>query len=158
MPSSVQVRLVILKASEQADDGAVVDLGSGWGTLLFAMAKKYPDRQLIGYELSWLPWAYSRIVVAMCGMQHVRIYRSSFLDADFSNSSLLLCYLHPEGMQVLQQKLLDDQPVRALLVSSTFAFSDVAPVHTIRVDDLYQTPVYVYRFKKKRAVGVQHKE
>jgi len=26
----------------------IVDLGSGWGTLLFAMAKKYPDRQLIG--------------------------------------------------------------------------------------------------------------
>lgn len=149
MPSSLQVRLVVQKASEQANDGSIVDLGSGWGTLLFAMAKQYPDRQLIGYELSWLPWAYSRIVVAVCRMQHVKIYRSSFLDADLSASSLLLCYLHPEGMQALQQKLSDDQHVHALLISSTFAFSDISPSHTIRVDDLYQTPVYLYQLKKE---------
>jgi len=150
MPSSLQVRLVVLEASEQAEDGCIIDLGSGWGTLLFAMAKKYPDRQLIGYELSWLPWVYSRIVVVICGMHHVKIYRSNFLDADLSSSSLLLCYLHPEGMQALQQKLSDDQLVHVLLISSTFAFSDIEPIQTIRIDDLYQTPVYLYQLKNQR--------
>ena len=153
MPSSLQVRLVVLEASEQAKDGGIIDLGSGWGTLLFAMSKKYPDRQLIGYELSWLPWAYSRIVVAIYGMQHVKIYRSSFLDADLSFSSLLLCYLHPEGMQELQQKLSDECVANTMLISSTFALPGIEAKQTVQLDDLYQTPIYVYQLNSINRSG-----
>lgn len=34
-------------------DGPIVDLGSGWGTLVIPLARKYPNQQVIGYELSF---------------------------------------------------------------------------------------------------------
>ena len=144
MPSSLQARLAILEASEQAGEGSIVDLGSGWGTLLFALARKYPKRQIVGYEISWLPWLYSQILKIIFRMHHVKIYRSSFLSADLSSSALLVCYLHPKGMQELKQKLSAEHVADALLISSTFALPDAVAKQVIRIDDLYQTPIYVY--------------
>jgi len=77
MPSSAKACRTIVKLSEQAEFGDVVDLGSGWGTLLFALARKYPERQIIGYELSYLPYLYSRIYKTLFRLQHITIYRQT---------------------------------------------------------------------------------
>jgi hypothetical protein len=144
MPSSTKACRAILKASEQADQGTIIDLGSGWGTLLFALARKYPERPVIGYELSWLPWAYSQACKTIFGLHNLNVLRQNFLTADLSEASLLVCYLFPEGMIDLQQKLSHGQRPDTLLISSTFALPDREPTQTIRLDDLYNTPIYIY--------------
>ena len=145
MPSSAQVRHVILEISEQAsDEGVVIDFGSGWGGLLFALARKYPERQIIGYELSWLPWIYSQICKTIFRLHNLSFYRQDFVHADLPAANLLICYLHPKGMQRLQKKL-EQQQTRALLISNTFALPDNQPIETIRLNDLYNTPIYIYR-------------
>ncbi len=144
MPSSAKACRAILKASEQAGEGSIIDLGSGWGTLLFALARKYPERPVIGYELSWLPWAYSQACKTIFGLHNLNVLRQNFLTADLSEASLLVCYLFPEGMIDLQQKLSHGQHPDTLLISSTFALPDREPTQTIRLDDLYNTPIYIY--------------
>lgn len=131
----------------------MIDLGSGWGTLLFALAKEYPERQLIGYELSFLPYAYSRIYKTIFRLHHVTIYRQDFLHADFSHTArpstaLMVCYLFPAGMRKLQQKLTRQQQHHCLLISSTFALPDTKPSQSIQLDDIYHTPIYLYTLKK----------
>jgi len=81
MPSSGRACRTILKASEQASEGAMIDLCSGWGGLLFALARKYPDLPVIDYELSWLPWIYSQAYRVIFRLKNVRIYRKNFLTA-----------------------------------------------------------------------------
>jgi len=147
MPSSVKMCRAILEVSEQAADGCIIDLGSGWGTLLFKLARKYPERQIVGYELSWLPWAYTQLYKTIFRLHHVKIYRTNFLTTALPLSALLVCYLFPKGMQLLQQKLLDSSCSNTLLISSTFALSEIEPVEVIRLDDLYHTPIYLYRLK-----------
>ena len=105
MPSSTKACRAILKASEQADQGTIIDLGSGWGTLLLALAQKYPERPVIGYELSWLSWIYSQICKTIFCLYNLKILRQNFLAADISEAALLVCYLFPKGMTELQQKL-----------------------------------------------------
>ena len=144
MPSSTKACRTILKASEQAGRGTIIDLGSGWGTLLFALARKYPERPVIGYELSWLPWIYSQICKTIFGLHNVKTLRQNFLTADLSEAALLVCYLFPRGMSELQQKLSHGQHPDTLLISSTFALPDNQPSQTIRLDDLYSTPIYIY--------------
>lgn len=145
MPSSAKACHAILEASEQTGEGSIIDLGCGWGTLLFALARKYPERPVIGYELSWLPWAYSLVYKTIFRLHHVKIYRQSFLTADLSEAALLVCYLFPTGMTELQGKLSQEQSADTLLISSTFALPDNEPAQTIRLDDLYNTPIYIYR-------------
>lgn len=130
----------------------MIDLGSGWGGLLFALARKYPDRPVIGYELSWLPWIYSQAYRVIFRLKNVCIYRKDFLTAQLPQAALLICYLHPKGMQALQKRLSSDgQAQNSMLISSTFALPDHQPAETLRLDDLYNTPIYLYRlFNPKR--------
>ena len=149
MASSAKARRAILKASKQADDGTIIDLGSGWGTLIFALARQYPQRQVIGYELSWLPWAFSRIYKTIFGLSNLSILRKNFLTAERPEADLLVCYLHPKGMLALHNKLAEEQQSNTLLISSTFALPESDPIQTLRLDDLYNTPIYIYRLKKR---------
>jgi len=146
MPSSAKATRAILAASEAAGEGAIIELGSGWGTLLFALARKYPHRRVIGYELSWLPWLYTHLYKSIFRLHHMEIYRQDFLAADLSSATtLLVCYLFPEGMKQLQQKLSTEQVSDVLLISNTFALPGYEPISSIRLDDLYNTPVYSYQ-------------
>jgi len=55
-------------------------------------------------------------------------------------------------MQTLQKRLSSDgQAQNSMLISSTFALPDHQPAETLRLDDLYNTPIYIYRlFNPKR--------
>ena len=90
MPSSAKAKRAILTASEAAAEGIIIELGSGWGTLIFALARKYPHRRVIGYEISWLPWLYTYLYKSIFRLHHVEIYRQKFLTADLSSASLLV--------------------------------------------------------------------
>ena len=59
MMSSSKARQAMLAEINMDEKGALIDLGSGWGTLVIAVAKKHPNNQIIGYELSWFPWMIS---------------------------------------------------------------------------------------------------
>ena len=122
-----------------------MDLGSGWGTLVIALARKYPDRKVIGYELSFVPWLFSLIRKSVSGLDNLLLYRKDFLDADLSDASVLTCYLFPRGMVSLEDKLDRENVNDVLIVSSTFALPSSEPVKVIRVKDMYRTPVYLYR-------------
>ncbi|ATX79089.1 Methyltransferase small domain-containing protein [Mariprofundus aestuarium] len=150
MPSSGKVCRCILKASEQASEGTIIDLGCGWGGMAFALARKYPDRQVIGYEVSWLPWAWSKLCKSILQLQNLKLCRLNFLTTELPEASLLVCYLHPKGMIDLQKKLSSNrQGVNSLLISSTFALPESSPVETIRLKDLYNTPIYIYRLTNR---------
>ena len=143
-PSSSKTCRAIVAATENSGTGPIVDLGSGWGSLVVALAKKYPHRQVIGYELSFVPWLFSSIRKSVSGLDNLILYRKDFLNADLSGASLLTCYLFPRGMESLKDKLEQDNINDILLVSSTFALPESEPMKVIRVKDNYRTPVYLY--------------
>jgi ribosomal protein L11 methylase PrmA len=59
VPSTRRARQAMLAVVQAAPAGPVMDLGSGWGTLAIAAARRFPEREVVGYELSWVPWAVS---------------------------------------------------------------------------------------------------
>jgi hypothetical protein len=144
-PSSGKTLRAIAGAAENSGTGPIVDLGSGWGTLVAALAKKYPHRQVIGYELSFVPWLFSSIRKYVSGLDNLTLFRRNFLNANLSNASVLTCYLFPGGMVSLKDKLERDNIKDVLIVSSTFALPDSEPIKVIQVKDIYSTPVYLYR-------------
>ncbi len=127
--------------------GAMADAGSGWGTLAIAAARKYPDRKVVGYELSPVPWFFSVVRKCILGVHNLEFHRKDFLKADLAGISVLLCYLCPRCMIRLEKKFVNEGfPVR-MAVSSTFRFPGLRAARTIYVKDRYRTPVYIYRFE-----------
>ena len=147
VPSTRKARQAILQATEGAPDGPIIELGSGWGTLALALAKKYPDRQIIGYEISLIPWLFSLLLKRLKRIDNLTLQRGNFLSTELPPAKLLVCYLYPKGMMKLAGKLKRERPRAEMLISNTFALPGTEPLQVLRLQDLYRSPVYVYKLK-----------
>ncbi|KPH91989.1 hypothetical protein AMS57_00180 [Pseudoalteromonas undina] len=150
MMSSSKARQTMLAAISMDEKGALIDLGSGWGTLVIPVAKRHPNKQVIGYELSWFPWLISMLFKYSLGLNNLTLYRKDFKNADLSSASTLVCYLFPDGMVALEEKLKHDVVNNKItIVSNTFALPSYKPTNVIKLKDFYQTPIYVYHWQSK---------
>lgn len=148
MPSSKKAYLAMIQLVEKTGTDTIVDFGSGWGSLVIRLAKKYPQRKVIGYELSLLPWVVSCLIKKTLGLKNLTIRRQDFFKADLSNVSVIICYLFPEAMEKLSNKILKDNTAVNFIISNNFAFPAVPPSKTIRLNDFYQSNVYLYTMKE----------
>lgn len=134
----------MLEAVNNTKCSQIIDVGSGFGFLSLRFASKYPHIQVVGYEISMLPWGISKILRFFMHYENLQFYRKNFLEVDFPQESILICYLYPEGMSDLQKKLQKNDLNLKLVVSNTFAFSNIRPKKIVYLKDMYKTPIYIY--------------
>ncbi|RYV02138.1 hypothetical protein SOPP22_11280 [Shewanella sp. OPT22] len=149
MMSSSKARDAMLDELELEKEGAVIDLGSGWGTLVIPLAKKYPNKQIVGYELSWLPWLVSIILKYSLRLDNLTIHRKDFRNAELNTASNIICYLFPGAMIALQEKLEKKVFNKVTIVSNTFALPSYKPTKITKLNDFYRSPIYVYHWSQK---------
>ncbi len=147
MWSSGKACQAMLGALEQQANGPLIDLGSGWGTIVVPLARKYSYHRIIGYELSWFPWLVSIIVKYCLRLDNLTLYRKDFRKAALSNASVLYCYLFPGGMRSLEEKLKRELSNEMIIISNTFALPSYQPAKVIKLKDIYHTPIYVYAWR-----------
>ncbi|CAM2010227.1 class I SAM-dependent methyltransferase [Acanthopleuribacter pedis] len=125
------------------------ELGCGWGSLLIPSAKRIPHLHWRAWERSPLPYAITRLrlMLQLGGKQRARIqcFRRDFLKADLRDADVILCYLFPGAMTALADKFLREGLPNGWLISHTFRLPGHEPWRTYQADDLYRTPVYIYR-------------
>ncbi len=149
MPTSGGGRRALIGLLEKApsDDpqGVVYELGSGWGGLAFALARRYPRATIRGIEVSILPWAASKLRLAVRPQPNLSFRRGDFHDCTLNDAGLVVCYLFPDGMEKLKTKLETELADGAMVVSNTFAMPGWKPERVVRAGDIYSSPVYLYR-------------
>jgi hypothetical protein len=150
MPSGALARRTMLDLVGTPRPGdSIADLGSGWGHLAIACARRHPACEVVGYERSWLPWIVSVIAARCCRLHNLRLLRQDFLAADLSRHDVLLCYLFRDGMRRLGGKLAGDD-CRPLLVSHTFALPGRDADRVVELGDLYRSRLWVYAGRRCR--------
>lgn len=142
MPTSAKVKAELIKSLPECR-GTIIDLGSGWGTLLIPLSHANREAQIIGYETSPIPFAFSYLRTLLCPNLH--IYRRDFFSVSLENATMVICYLYPGAMQKLQRKFDQELKPGSWVISHTFALPDWKPVKIVQVDDLYRTKIYLYR-------------
>ncbi len=145
MPSSNKAYLAMMQLADETGTGTIVDMGSGWGNFVIRIAKRYPQRQIVGYELSYLPWLTSTLIKKAFALNNLTLHRQNFYQADFSNVSVLICYLFPEAMAKISEKLRREKSGVNFLISNNFALPSWQPSKTIQLNDFYKSPVYFYK-------------
>lgn len=125
MSSSAAETADVVRLLSQAgfkDQDVVYDLGCGWGTLVVALAKAFPDARIRGIELSPLPYWVARLRTGR--LPNVTLHRANFYDCDLSDAAAVTCYLMigkmPKLAAFLDRMLAPGTPVVAL----TFWFRD----------------------------------
>ncbi|XP_038662014.1 LOW QUALITY PROTEIN: ATP synthase subunit C lysine N-methyltransferase-like [Scyliorhinus canicula] len=107
--------------------GALVDIGSGDGSIVIAAAKQ--GFRAVGYELNpWLVW-YSRYRAGREGVHHnTRFYISDLWKVNFSEYNNVIFGV-PQMMQSLESKLESELKGNARVVAYRFPFPSWIAVH-----------------------------
>ena len=130
MPTLSHEKKKVLSLIDPDFSGTIVDLGSGFGTMVRALKKHAPKATVIGIEKAFIPYIISKILLT----PHIRYgdFTSSFPQGD-----LFYAYLYPGGMD----KLPRDIP----LISLAFAQRQRKPEKVLEVGVLQPTKIYVYK-------------
>ena len=145
MPSSRQQRDAIVAAIPADTTGAIAELGAGWGTLTFAIARRFPHCTVTAYELSPVPWLFLHLRRALTRTTNVTIRRQSFLRVSLADVDVMVSYLFRDGMRRIGDQLEREGKPGALLISHTFAVWAWKPTEVRTLPDFHRTPVYLYR-------------
>jgi hypothetical protein len=159
MPTSGKVRRQMLSLLPEEFEGTLLELGSGWGTLAFALADHCPRARVVAFELSPLPHAFSRLRQRLAPRPNLQFVREDFFRTSFAEASAVVCYLYPGAMSRLGPKLLQELAPGTRILSHTFALRGWKPLRTLAVDDLYRTPIYLYEVPAREgAAGAEDTE
>jgi hypothetical protein len=112
----------LLKEAGLAEGAVVYELGSGWGSLVIALARAFPTAQIRGIEISPFPYWVARIRTR--NLPNVFLRRGNFYDYDLTDAQGVTCYLMikpmPKLAGFLDRMLTPGTPV----VSLSFRFRD----------------------------------
>lgn len=144
MPTAAGTRAAMLRLLPDRIEGTVYDLGSGWGGLAFALARRYPDNPVVGLELSPLPWLFSRVMLAIRRLPNLQFRRADMLDVALTDAGAATCYLIPTAMQRLAPKLAAELRPGVSVVSYSFAIDSWIPDAAELTADAGPLPVYRY--------------
>jgi hypothetical protein len=148
MPSSKKAYDAMMKLADETGSGPLIDLGSGWGNFVIRAAIRNPQRQIVGYELSLLPWLTSIILKKILKLKNLTLHRKNFFKSHLPSASVLVCYLYPEAMCKIQSQLLLEQSEVGFIISNNFALPSTKPCKVIKLDDFYKSPVFLYKIPK----------
>jgi len=123
----------------------IIEPGCGWGSILFPTARLYPKAQIIGYECSPVPFLFCVLFKKVMGYANVHIIKKDFSIVDFSGVDVILSYLHPKGMEVIQKKIENEVAGTIYIVSNTFQFLNWQAVKKYPIHDMYNSSVYAYK-------------
>ncbi len=142
-PTSNRVKQYLKQLLPDSVDGKVYELGCGSGSLLEILNNHYRNNQVVGLERSPLPWLIARLRFG--NNRDTLISKENFLGRDLSDAGLVVCYLCPSVMVTLAKKLKRDLPDGCLIISHTFSLPGWEPVKELQANDLYKSPIYLYR-------------
>lgn len=140
--SRVKIK-AIMDALQMKPGQVLVDLGCGDGRVL-RRASKYFNARAIGYEVNLL--AYIKARMLCLGRKRVIVERKNFWPVDLSNADVVFCYLFPDVMRKLSDKLKTELKPGAVIVSCNFVLPGFTPARILRPGGtLSNDPLYVYQ-------------
>lgn len=148
MPTSRKARAVLLGAVPP-ESKLIFELGSGWGHLLFPLARRFPGAQIYGYELSFFPYLISRSLLFFKPYPNLHIQRKNFYSLSLTPADCVICYLYPGAMQKLKSKFENELSEGAHILSNSFTIPNWIPVTTLNSNDFWKSEILVYKYSKK---------
>ena len=141
VPSKKSIVEELFKQFQFPVKATFADVGSGDGRVVYYAEK----HGLIssGYEISTLPYLLS-LFWKLIYRSRSKIYCRNFQKQDLSQYQYIYCYLFPEIVDQVWQKIQKESPSGTYFICNTFALKSVQPLKVIK--DHKQKPIlYIYQ-------------
>jgi SAM-dependent methyltransferase len=121
----------------------MLDLGSGVGSPLLALARRRPDCRFTGIEAAPGPFLISRLRAR--GQPNLVFERGDFFARSWAGFDIVYAYLSPVPMAAVWEKASREMPAGSLLVSNSFPIPGVAPLRVIALGNGSGASLYLYQ-------------
>lgn len=146
VPSHGKVKKAIIEeAAEMLKNSSgkiVMDLGSGWGTLLLPLAQMFPEHKFIGIERGLLPFITSKWRAR--NLKNLFFYRKDFFTTDISDADIVFVFLLTSTMEKLTSKIKSEMKSGSTVIANRFPMKDEVPDKEVNLGSKYYT-YYVYK-------------
>ena len=119
-----------------------MDLGSGWGTLLIPLAKKFPQHRFIGIEYAYIPYLVSKFRSKK--IPNLIFYRQNFFNTDISDADIILLFLLNHVMPKVSVKCQKETKKGTLFYVNRFPMKNMKLEKEIYLGSKYDI-YYVYK-------------
>jgi hypothetical protein len=149
MPASGPVRRAVADELKRLPGcGAIVEAGSGWGTLALHIALHCPGKRIEGIENSPVPLWVSRFaawITAAAARTQITFTGGDMYDYPYETVDVVVCYLYPGAMKRLSVILDSRLRPGATIITVCFALPDWQPDQVVTCGDMYRTKLYLYK-------------
>lgn len=150
-PTFSKTRNYMIDMLPDNPDGDILELGCGWGSSLLALAKRYPNHTVIGYEMTTLPYWMSRFRVALSRRKNITLLQKDFMAESFENAGAIFCYLSFRHMETLEPKFMAELKNTAVVVSHSFPLPSIPATKTeIIKEGFWLSTIYLYKTDEHR--------
>jgi hypothetical protein len=126
--------------------GTLCDLGAGWGSVAFPLAKRFKSSRVLAIELSPLPWLFMKVRHLLFWRRNLEIVRSNFLTHPLPNDvRAVVFYVHSKMLEKVRPVLEQSLKPGTLIICNVFDIPGWEPEAVHRLEDSFCPQVYVYR-------------
>jgi hypothetical protein len=140
-PQSAEKLLLEICALKEGD--VLYDIGSGNGTIVYAMAKRYPHAHCVGIEMAPLPQLLTWIRTRIDPLPNVSFIGKDARQVPLHEATHVYTYLLPNMMEKLYPKLVAELRLGTKLFSCDFTFKQKSPASITQTKD---HKLYLYEF------------
>ena len=147
--SSGKIReAVLMELSKQLEMSKrpqkVVDLGSGWGTLLLPLAKKFSKHQFVGIERAFTPFYVSQFRARK--LSNLQFVREDFFKYDLLDTDIVVMFLIGFMMPKVTDKCVKELPKSSRILAVRFPLVGVEADTIVNLGSKMET-YYVYKIQ-----------
>ncbi len=126
------------------------DLGCGDGRLCLAVAKREPQADVRGVELSLLPFLWSKCSAILQRVSNVRIRWGNLFSVDLSDTDIVYFFLTPKAMERMKKKIEKEAKINVRVFSYVFPVPGWTPVS---IDKPTADSVVIYEYAPRNVGG-----
>ncbi len=156
MPSSPKVVRAIIEQIERESsaDSDITEIGSGYGYLLFKLAKHFRDKRVIGYEISLFPYMISMVIKRLFRIDNVEIkYGDAFKLIAYDKARIDCCIAYLCVSKKLDKELKEVyiKNIEELLILNTYPLEEKEADYISEKLDIFGSKIYVYRKDREKS-------
>jgi len=133
----------------------IADIGSGYGFLLFRLAKAFPDRRIYGYEISFVPYLLSQFIKMAFRFKNVAIIRGdAFKDIETQKAVFSSAIAYFFSQPAMQKRLehLATHHVENIMIINAYPLNLPLYEESGKLD-VFGSKVYIYKMPPSPLAG-----
>ena len=140
-----------------ATGGLILDPGCGFGGLALALARAFPNAEVVGIDLQPPLLLVAQLRARLLGLRNVTFRRGDLLEENYRGVQVIACYLYGNVMEQLYAKWDAELQDGCVVVSNLHPMPFWPPIEVTSVTEwifpFVTRAIYAYRLPEARTWG-----